>query len=177
MLIVRAIFAVLFGVLELTWPGLSLLIFIYLFGIFALADGLVTVIVSIARHSDMQYWWVHLLGGIISIIIGLIAFFWPGLIALTLLFVFATWAIIRGIAQIAFVFTFGGTFAQEWLIAFSGVISLLLGIFLFLRPGAGILSLVWLIGIYAIVYGVLLFIRAFQPCQRFPLTILRQEMR
>ncbi len=116
----------------------------------------------------MQYWWVHLLGGIIRIIIGLIAFFWPGLTALTLLFVFATWAIITGIAQIAFVFTFGGTFAQEWLIAFSGVISLLLGIFLFLRPGAGILSLVWLIGISAIVYGVLLFIRAFQPVPTLP---------
>jgi uncharacterized membrane protein HdeD (DUF308 family) len=163
MLIVRAILAVLFGIAVLVWPRISLLIFIYLFGAFAFVDGIVAIVAAFTWRKDISYWWVLLVGGILGVVFGLVTFIWPGLTALTLLYVFAAWLIVTGIAQIVFAFTLRWTPSRELMLVIAGALALLLGIFLFVRPGAGILSLVWLVGIYAIVYGAILFIRAFMP--------------
>ncbi len=103
-------------------------------------------------------WWMLLLEGIAGVILGILVFIWPGITALVLLFLIAAWAVITGIIELVAAFTVG----MGWLLALAGVLSIVLGIILFARPVAGILSLVWLIGIYAIIWGILLIVRAFQ---------------
>lgn len=162
MLILRAVVTILFGIAVIIWPRISLLIFILFFGAFALVDGIIAIVASFSLRRATSNWWVVLLGGLLGIGIGLVTFFWPGLTALTLLYIVAAWAIIIGIAQLAAVFTPGPSIVSGWLLTLAGILAILLGIFLFIRPGAGILSIIWLVGIWAIAEGVLLLIRAFQ---------------
>ncbi len=157
-LLARGIIAVLFGLAALFWPGLTLLVLVYIFGAFALVEGIIAIYHSFQERSMQTNWWMLLLEGIAGVILGILVFIWPGITALVLLYLIAAWAIITGIIELVAAFTTG----MGWVLAIAGALSILLGIVLFARPVAGILSLVWLIGIYAIIWGVLLIIRAFQ---------------
>src|SRR6266699_819490 len=157
-LLARGIIAVLFGLAALFWPGLTLLVLIYIFGAFALVEGIITIYLSFQVRDMQTNWWMLLLEGIAGVILGILVFIWPGITALVLLFLIAAWAVITGIIELVAAFTVG----MGWLLALAGVLSIVLGIILFARPVAGILSLVWLIGIYAIIWGILLIVRAFQ---------------
>jgi len=159
---IRGLLAVLFGLAALVWPRLTLLVLVYLFGAYALVDGVVAVIVSIQERKNLRYWWVLLLEGIAGIIAGVIAFVWPGITALALLYLIAAWAIVTGILEIATALSGRLPVAQEWTLAVAGILSVVFGVLLAVLPGVGLLSLVWLIGIYAIVFGLLLIVRAFQ---------------
>jgi uncharacterized membrane protein HdeD (DUF308 family) len=92
--------------------------------------------------------------GILDLIAGLVAFFWPGLTALALLYVVVAWAIVTGIMSIGASIEWHDVVAHPWLLAFSGLLSLVLAIVLAVDPRDGILSLVWVVGIYAIVGGI-----------------------
>ncbi len=93
---------------------------------------------------------------------GVMAFVWPGITALVLLYLVAIWAILTGIMEISAAFMRRLPVSQEWALGLAGVLSIVFGIILFVRPGAGLLTILWLVGIYAIVFGVLLIVRAFQ---------------
>src|SRR5947209_1896313 len=101
---IRGLLAVLFGLAAIVWPGLTLLALVYLFGAYALVDGVVAVIVSIQERRNFRQWWVLLLGGLAGIAAGVIAFVWPGITALTLLYLIAAWAIVTGIFEVATAF-------------------------------------------------------------------------
>jgi uncharacterized membrane protein HdeD (DUF308 family) len=105
---------------------------------------------------------VVLLGGIAGIIAGVLTFVWPAITALVLLYLIAAWAIVTGILEIAAAFSGLLPIAHEWTLVLAGILSVLFGLLLAILPGVGLLSLVWLIGIYALAYGVVLIIRAFQ---------------
>jgi uncharacterized membrane protein HdeD (DUF308 family) len=158
----RGLIAVLFGVAALVWTGLTLLVLVYLFGAYALVSGVVMVIVSLETRRYLRYWWVLLLEGLVGIAAGVVAFAWPLITAVALLYLIAAWAIVSGVFQIAAAFSGWLPVAQEWTLALAGILSILFGVLLAVLPGAGILSLVWLIGIYSIAFGVVLIIRAFQ---------------
>jgi len=161
-LALRGLIAVLFGIAALLWPGLTILALVIIFGAYALVDGIMAVIVSLQERKVLHGWWVLLLEGIAGILIGIATFLWPGVTALVLLSLIAVWAIITGIFEVIAAFTGHGTFTQEWAIGLAGILSILLGILLIARPGAGLLTIALFIGIYAIIFGVLLIIRAFQ---------------
>jgi uncharacterized membrane protein HdeD (DUF308 family) len=105
--------------------------------------------------------WV-LFEGILGIIVGIVAFVSPGLIALVLLYVVASWAIVTGIMQVLAALAIRGFAVREWALGLAGLASIVFGIFLFIRPAAGVLTLLWLIGIYGIIFGLLFLVRAFQ---------------
>jgi len=159
---IRGLLAVLFGLAAIVWPRLTLLVLVLLFGAYALVDGVIAVVVSLQVRRVFTRWWVLLLEGLVGIIAGLLTFLWPGITALVLLYVIAFWAIVTGVFEIAAALSGWLPVAQEWSLALAGVLSVLLGVLLAILPGVGLLSLVWLIGVYAIVFGVLLLIRAFQ---------------
>jgi len=159
---IRGLLAVLFGLAAIVWPRLTLLVLVLLFGAYALVDGVIAVVVSLQVRRVFTRWWVLLLEGLVGIIAGLLTFLWPGITALVLLYVIAFWAIVTGVFEIAAALSGWLPVAQEWSLALAGVLSVLLGVLLVILPGVGLLSLVWLIGVYAIVFGVLLLIRAFQ---------------
>ena len=162
MLILRAAISVIIGILVLALPGLTLITLIYLLGAFILVDGIIAVVAGFLRPYGK---WSLILGGILAIIIALLVFFWPHITAIILLYLIAAWAIVSGIAAMVTAFSLGAVIGQEWLLAIAGAILLLFGLFLLFRPGAGILSLLWLLGAALIAYGVLLFIRAFIPAR------------
>jgi uncharacterized membrane protein HdeD (DUF308 family) len=149
---------VLFGLAALFWPGLTLLVLVYIFGAYALVEGIIAIYLSFQERRMQTNWWMLLLEGIAGVILGILVFIWPGITSLVLLYLIAAWAVITGIIELVAAFTT----RMGWLLALAGALSILLGIVLFARPIAGILSLVWLIGIYAIIWGILLIVRAFQ---------------
>lgn len=153
---IRGVAAILFGILAIVAPGTSLLALLILWGAYALVDGVFNLILAARRGRAGQSWGWLVFEGIVSIGAGVLTFAWPGMTALILLVVIAVWAVLTGIAKIATAIRIRRQVSGEWLLAVSGILSILFGVFLLLSPGAGALALVWVIGIYAIVFGALL---------------------
>jgi uncharacterized membrane protein HdeD (DUF308 family) len=155
-LLVRGIFAVLFGLLAFTMPGLTLFTLVILYGAYALADGVTAVWLAFAgRHEDGRMWWQMLVIGLLGIAAGIVTFLWPGVTALVLLVVIACWAIVRGVFEVAAAIRLRRVIEHEWMLAAAGVLSILFGIVLLARPGAGALALIWVIGAFALIWGAM----------------------
>ena len=154
LLLLRGIAAVAFGILAIVWPGITLLALAYLFAAYALVDGVFALGAAIFGHSGsmMPRWWLAVVG-VIGILAGLMAFAWPGLTALLLLLLIATWAIIIGAMEIVGAVYLRKEIEREWWLIISGVLSIIFGVILFVQPGSGALALIWVIGIYAILAG------------------------
>ena len=161
LLIIRAIVAILFGISAIFWPGLTLLFLVYLFGAYALIDGIVSVVVALQERNAYSRWWVLLIGGIAGIILGILVFFWPGVTSLVLFYLVAAWAVVTGIFEVIAAFSVRAM-GVEWWLVIGGVLSIILGIIFFLHPVASILSIVWLLGVFALIYGVIQIVRAIQ---------------
>jgi uncharacterized membrane protein HdeD (DUF308 family) len=162
MFAVRGVAAIIFGVLALVWPGQALQALVLVFGAFALVDGIFAVIAGIAARGTFDRWWAVLLEGVAGIVIGLLTFFWPNITALVLVYFIAAWALITGIFEIVAAIQLRRVITGEWMLIFGGLLSIIFGILLFVFPGAGAVSLVWLIAIYAIVFGISEIVFAFR---------------
>jgi uncharacterized membrane protein HdeD (DUF308 family) len=161
MLIIRAIAAILFGILAILSPGYALLFLVYLFAAYVLIDGILSVVVALQERPAYSRWWILLLGGIAGIILGLLAFFWPGVTSIVLFYFVAAWAVVTGIFEVIAAFSVRAA-GVEWLLVLGGVLSIIIGIIFFLHPTASILAIVWLLGVFALIYGVILIVRAIQ---------------
>lgn len=158
--LVRGIAAVIFGILALIWPGITLLVLVIFFGAYAIVDGIVAIY-SAYRHEVRSRAWAVALG-VIGILAGLAAFIWPGITSLVLLYLIALWAIFTGIAEIADGVQLRKIISNEWMLILGGVLSVIFGVLLLLWPAAGLLSLVWLVGIFALLYGITLIALSFR---------------
>jgi uncharacterized membrane protein HdeD (DUF308 family) len=152
LLLVRGIAAVIFGVLALIWPQITLLVLVTFFGAYALVSG-VSELFAGFRHGARSRGWL-IFSGIIGILAGIVAFVWPGITSLALLYLIAFWAIFTGVSEIVAGIQLRKVIDNEWMFIVAGVLSVIFGILLLIWPGAGMLSLVWLIGIFAILYGL-----------------------
>ena len=157
-LLLRGIAAVLFGLAALFWPGLTLYVLVVFFGAYALVDGIFAIVAGI-RSSGRR--WLLLAEGTLSIFAGLVALFWPGLSALVLLYVISFWAILTGLLRVFMAISLRRELENEWLMILSGVLTVVFGVILGALPGVGLLSLVWLVGIYALIFGVVLIVFSF----------------
>jgi uncharacterized membrane protein HdeD (DUF308 family) len=154
LLLLRGIAAIIFGVLAFAWPGVTLLTLILFYGAFALVDGVLAIVAAITGGAPGPRWWLAIVG-LLGIAAGLLTFLMPGLSALVLLFFIAGWAIATGVFQIIGAIQLRKEIDNEWLLILGGIISVLFGIGVMLAPGAGAVALIWVIGAYAIVIGVL----------------------
>jgi uncharacterized membrane protein HdeD (DUF308 family) len=161
-LAVRGVAALLFGLAAFIWPGLTLAVLVALFGAYAFVDGLFALVAAIRSAREHEDGWIVLLEGLAGIAAGLVTFFWPGITALALLSIIAAWSIVTGILEIMAAIRLRKVIEGEWLLALSGVASLMLGLLLIVMPRAGALAFVWLVGAYAIVFGVLMLALAFR---------------
>lgn len=158
----RGAVAVLFGLAALLRPDITLVALVVLFGAYALIDGVFALVgIFGGADSGASRLWL-LVRGVAGIVAGLIAFVLPGITALALLYLIALWAIVAGVAEIVIAIELRKRIRGEWAMIAGGAVSVVFGVLLALLPWVGILSLVWLIGIYAIVFGVLLLIAAFR---------------
>ncbi len=160
-LLLRGIAAIVFGILAIVWPSHTIIALVYLFGAYAIVDGILNIVAAL-RSRTMRGWALILIEGIVSVVAGIIAFVWPVVAAFAFLLVLAAWAIITGIMEIAAAFSHPEHIGHDLWLAIAGLISIIFGILLAIRPLAGLLTVIWLIGIYAIVFGVLFIIRYFQ---------------
>jgi uncharacterized membrane protein HdeD (DUF308 family) len=160
-LALRGVVAILFALIAFFLPGITAAALILLFGAYAFVDGVFALIAGLraARHHGRSG--ALLLEGILNIVIGMIVFVWPGPALVALIYLIAIWAVISGIALIA-----AGMalirHSGEWLLVLSGVISVLLGIILFVQPAAGVVALSWWLGFYALLFGIILVATAFR---------------
>src|SRR5215204_4122216 len=161
-LALRGLVAILFGLAAVFWPGLILAVLILLFGAYALLDGIFAVIAAFRSSGHGMRRPLLLTEGAIGILFGLLALFWPGLTALALLYLFAFWAILGGIARIVMAVMLRREIENEWSIGLSGVLYVILGIVLILLPGAGLLAYTWLIGLFALAVWIILIFYAFR---------------
>ena len=161
-LAIRGIIAILFGLAALLRPDIALAALILLFGAYALVDGVFAIVGVFGGTRSGTPRWLLLLEGVVGILAGIIAFVYPGLTAIALLYLVAAWAVVTGIAEIATAIRLRQEMTGEWALILGGILSVIFGLLLAVLPGVGILSLIWLIGIYAIVFGVLMLIAAFR---------------
>jgi uncharacterized membrane protein HdeD (DUF308 family) len=155
-LVLRGIAAIAFGILAFVWPQITLTALVFLWGAYAIVDGGFAIAAGIKTYGEHKRWWVLLLEGVLSVVAGVIAFVIPGITALVLLILIGAWAIVSGVFEIVAAIQLRKHIAGEWLLALAGIVSVLFGLALFVNPSAGALAVVWLIGAYATVFGVLL---------------------
>jgi uncharacterized membrane protein HdeD (DUF308 family) len=161
MLLLRGIAAIIFGGLALAWPGMTLVTLILFYGAYVLVDGVLAIVAAITGGTLAPRWWLAVVG-LLGIAAGLLTFLMPGVTALVLLYFIAGWAIATGVFQIVGAIRLRKEIDNEWLLILGGIISVLFGGVLFASPGAGALALITVIGIYAIIIGVLLVALSFR---------------
>jgi uncharacterized membrane protein HdeD (DUF308 family) len=150
---------VLFGFAALVLPLGTLEAVGRLFGVYAILEGALVVLIGM---RGTRYRGAFIAEGAFGIVAGLVALAWPGVTALVLLYVIAIWAIFTGIAEMSAAVALRREIVGEWALFLIGVLSVVLGVAMAVLPGVGLLSLVWLIGLYALVVGFALIVLAFR---------------
>jgi uncharacterized membrane protein HdeD (DUF308 family) len=161
-MLLRGIAAIVFGVIAVAWPGLTVFVLVILFGAYTLVDGIIEIWSGLQARNVHDRWWVEILIGLAGVVAGILVMTWPGVSALALMYVIAAWMVVTGVLQIIQAIRLRREISNEWLLGLSGALSLLLGAYFFAFPGSGAISLVWVIGIYAIMFGILLMIFSFR---------------
>ncbi len=158
----RGIVAVLFGLAAIVFPGITLNLLVLLVGAFFFADGVLAIVSSLGTRQVAGRWWISLLEGGAGVLIGILAIIWPGTTLVAMVYLIAAWALVTGIFEIAAAVHLRQVITGEWFLGLGGIISVLFGFLLFASPGTGALTLVWILGAYAIFFGILLLLLGFK---------------
>ena len=155
-LVIRGLVAIALGIVTFAWPGITLAALVLVFGAYALVDGVVSIVGAWKAARAHERWVALIFEGIAGIITAAVTAIFPGLTALALVYLIAAWALVTGALEIVAAIRLRQYVAHEWLLALSGVASLLFGFLAILLPLAGAVAIALGIGIYALVFGVLL---------------------
>lgn len=154
LVVLRGVAAIGFGILTFIWPGPTLATLVMLFGAYAMVEGTFAIASGVLKDSlSGSSRWLLVLEGLVGIIVGVITFFAPGITAVGLLYYIGAWAIVTGIFKVVAAIQLRKVINDEWLLIFGGILSLLFGVLVFIYPGASALSILWLIGTYAVAFG------------------------
>jgi uncharacterized membrane protein HdeD (DUF308 family) len=159
--LLRGLSAIALGVLAFVWPTLTFVTLVLVFGIYVLADGVLALVGALTGRAHLSRWWLLVLG-LAGLAAGAVTLIQPGLAAAALLIVIGAWAIAAGVMQVIGAIQLRKELENEWLLILGGVCSILFGGIMFLQPVLGGLALVYTIGIYAIIEGVLLIAFSFR---------------
>lgn len=154
LVLLRGIFAIIFGLIALLSPGIILVTLLFYFGFVALFSGLFLIIEGIAVKSDDRG--MRILEGIITLLFGLLFISMPGFVTASIMYFIAFWAILGGIFQIITAIRLRKEIQNEWLAILNGVITLIFGILVLFNIIAGAQALIMIFGIYALIAGILL---------------------
>ena len=159
--LLRGLAGILFGIITFIAPAISLAALVLLFGAYAFADGVLSIVAAVRRRGETR-WGMLLLEGVAGIAVGVLTLLLPGITALTLLYLIAAWAIVTGVLELVAAVRLRKEIKGEWLLALGGIASIAFGVLVALLPGAGALAIVIWIGAYALVFGVLLVVLSFR---------------
>lgn len=153
--LVRGIFAIAFGVMAFAWPGITILTLVLLYAAHAIIDGATALGLAFSGHVPGRAWWAMILVGLVGILAGIGTFVWPGITVAILLAFVAMWAILRGIFEIVAAIHLRKHIENELMLGLAGVASIAFGVMLLAWPAAGLITIAWLIGANALVFGIL----------------------
>jgi uncharacterized membrane protein HdeD (DUF308 family) len=151
----RGVIGILIGVVAFLLPLPTMIALVWLFGAYAILDGLFNL-VTVWRRGRTRPWWAMALEGVLGLGAGIISFVWPGITALALVYLIAAWAVVTGVLEIVAAVRLRKEIKGEWLLALTGVFSLILGVLFAIAPDAGAVALVWFWGAYTAAFGILL---------------------
>lgn len=152
--LIRGIAAIVLGVLAFLWPGLTLITLTIVFGAYAFVDGIFALAAALGGLGGSR-WWALLLEGIVGLVVAFLVWEQPVMSAAFLIYGVAFWAILTGVMEIVGGLQMRELIDNEWLYVIGGVLSIVFGLLIFRNPIAGGLTIAWLIGGYAILFGVL----------------------
>lgn len=158
----RGVAAILFGIMAFIWPGTTLTALVLLLGAYFFIDGIATIAHSVSARKVTDIWWVMLIQGIASVVFGALTLFWPGLTSVLLISLVAVWSIITGILEIVSAVRMRKIIDNEWMLIISGIFSVLFGVLLMVFPLAGAISIAFIVGTYAIIFGIFTLMFAFR---------------
>jgi uncharacterized membrane protein HdeD (DUF308 family) len=153
--VLRGVLAILFGAIAWMWPGVTMGVLVLMWGAYCFADGVLAIYSAFSGASG-QPWWVLALEGVIGLGAAAVAFLYPGLTAVTLVYLIAAWAIATGILEIVAAIRLRAEIKGEFWLGLAGLASVAFGLLLIAQPGVGILAVVWMIGAYAFLFGLML---------------------
>lgn len=156
MLALRGVLAIVFGILVFFSPALAWVVVIGLFAAFALIDGVLAITAAVVGHEHGRKWWALVLEGVVGLGAGILTLAWPEVTGLLLLYFIGFWAVFTGVLEIAAAIQLRKEIEGEWALALAGVLSIGFGLAILLVPSAGALAVAWVIGAYAIIFGVLM---------------------
>jgi uncharacterized membrane protein HdeD (DUF308 family) len=159
---IRGILGIAFGICAFVLPAITLAVLVAFLGAYMLIDGIVSIVLALRFRHEGERWPLLVLEGILGLAVGVVTLVWPAIAALAWLYTIAAWAVVTGVLEIVLAIRLRKVISGEIFLGLSGVASIVLGIVLAMIPVAGLLAWVWVIGAYAIVYGVLLLGLAFR---------------
>jgi len=157
----RGVAAILFGVMAFVWPGLELLFLVFLFGAYALVDGVLALVGAIRSHESGNHRVLMALEGLTGVVLGAVTLVMPSITGFLLLYLIAAWAFVTGVIEVFLAIQLRKEIQNEWVLILTGFLSIVFAAFLAFSPGSGALAVAWLIGSYAIFFGVLMVVPAF----------------
>jgi len=160
-LALRGLLAMLFGAAAFLLPGLTLAVLITLFGAYALIDGVLAIVAGVKAAEHHERFGSLLWRGLLGIAAGVIALVLPGVTALVLPLIIGVWAMVTGVLEVVAAVHLHRAHG-EWLLIVNGALSVVLGLALIVAPGLGLLTLVWVVGGYAIFFGLIMLRLAFR---------------
>jgi uncharacterized membrane protein HdeD (DUF308 family) len=152
--ILRGVLAIAFGVVAFVSPPATIAALVLLFGAWALVDGVFHIAGAIQDRSRNRSWWLAVLEGVVSIIAGVLALAFPAFAALSLLLIISAWSIVTGVVEVVMAIRLREQITGELWLAIAGILSIVFGVLLFLFPTSGAITIVWIIGAFAIVFGI-----------------------
>jgi uncharacterized membrane protein HdeD (DUF308 family) len=156
LLIIRGIVSVVIGIAAFAWPGVTIAALVILFAIYALVDGVTNLMLGLTKRTAHGRAWVHALQGIVGIAAGILTFLWPSVTALALILFIGAWAVVTGAIEVVAAIKLRKEIHGEWLLALSGLLSIVFGVLVLAFPFAGAVGIAWVLGSYAILGGFIL---------------------
>lgn len=167
-LAIRGVLAILFGILAFLAPGVFAATFALLVGAYFLVDGLLALVAAVRFGHRDNRWWALLLEGVFGLLAGIVTFLNPLGTAVALVYLVGAWALITGVMEIVAAVQLRRVIHGEFWLVVAGIVSVALGLALFAHPGTGILAGAFIIGAYALVFGIALVALAFRLRRHVP---------
>jgi uncharacterized membrane protein HdeD (DUF308 family) len=180
--VLRGVLAVLFGLFAFTRPGAMVFSMVLVFGCYAFIAGVATVIAAARSGRAGDSWGALLVDGLLGIGVGAVAVLWPASTALAFVWLIGAWAVLTGALEIVSAIKLRKVVEHEWLMGIAGALSIAFGLLMFYRPVAGGLAVVWWLGAYALLFGVMMIVLGFRlrgiahARDRLPTEGLRQRV-
>jgi uncharacterized membrane protein HdeD (DUF308 family) len=159
--IIRGVLAIVFGLIALFTPGVTMLSLVLVFSAYAIGDGAFAIVSAVRAARQGERWMLLVFEGVVGIAAGILAVMMPGLTVVLFITLIAVWALVTGGFMLAAAFRLDAEHGRWWLVL-SAVASLVYGALLIIAPMAGAVVLTWWIGAYALVFGIGMLVMAFR---------------